>query len=453
MVRTKQDIPPTPAGNPVLAGKLASALTHHQAGRLDKAEKIYRKILKSDPAHADALHMLGLLTHQRGRHDRAIGLLERALASGPASAELHTNLGSALHAQGRIDEAMAAFRAALGINPDFSLAWNNLGNACRAAGRSEEALAAFHHAIRITPGYALAHFNLGNLLHAMGRREEAKAALRQAIDLAPNQDAACSDLAILLMEEGDGESAREWFERALQLNGRNAVARHMLAALAGETTSTAPAEYVVKLFDGCAAYFDRQLVGELGYRAPEQIQRAVLAHTGAEVTGLDIMDLGCGTGLCGPLFRAHARSLTGVDLSPGMLDRARERAVYDELVQGDLVEVLAPVTGGYDLLLAADVFIYVGALEKVIPAAARALRAGGMLAFSIEALDTGADYALRSSGRYAHSHAYIRRLAGDAGLGELAFEPAVLRQERGEAIRGHICILQKPHAAGAASGQ
>jgi predicted TPR repeat methyltransferase len=105
----------------------------------------------------------------------------------------------------------------------------------------------------------------------------------------------------------------------LQLDNKNTSAQHMLAALKGHTTAAAPTGYVVGLFDGCAAYFDRHLVDELGYQVPQGLHRAVSQLVGPDRQGLDVMDLGCGTGLCGPLFRDMAGTLVGVDLSPGML--------------------------------------------------------------------------------------------------------------------------------------
>jgi predicted TPR repeat methyltransferase len=426
-----------------LAAKFDFALQHHRAGRVPKARQLYRKILKAVPDHADTLHMLGLLENQSGHAEKAVELLNRAAEAGAASAELYTNLGSALQASGKFAEAIAAYRRAIALNPVFALAHNNLGNALRAAGQPGAALDAIGEAIRIAPDFALAHYNLGDLLYAQGRRDEAVAPLKRALALDPGFAKVCNSLATIYMEQGDTEEAIVLFQRTLELDRHNASARHLLAALQGRTTPEPPAEYVVRLFDGIAGRFDQHLVGELDYQVPRQLADALTEYIAARRRSMDVIDLGCGTGLCGPLLRDCARHLKGVDLSTGMLQQAEGRRVYDELVAGDLVAGLGSRTAAWDLAIATDVFIYVGALESVFAASTRALRPGALFAFSIELEEGGEDYVLRPTGRYAHSMAYIRRLAEAAGLREMKLQQRVLRMDKGQPIDGCIVVLQK----------
>jgi predicted TPR repeat methyltransferase len=427
-----------------LQEKLNFGVQEHRAGRLQKARQVYKKILKARPQYVDALHMLGLLEHQSGDNETAISLLTRATREGPASAELFTNLGSALQAKGDVNEAINAYRKAIGINPGFALAYNNLGNALRATGEVDAALDAFRQATRIAPDFALAYYNLGDLLHAQGQYGEAFARMKCALALKPDFAGTCNSLATMLMEQGEIAGASDMFERTLRLDSNNTSARHMLAALTGQTTATAPPGYVTGLFDGCAAYFDRQLVDELGYRVPENLHRMVLQLVGPDRKGLDVMDLGCGTGLCGPLFRDMAGTLVGVDLSPGMLARASQRKLYDRLVTADLTKALGTCEDAYDLILAADVFIYVGRLDQVFEAISAALRPGGLFAFSIEAEEGDSDFVLRHTGRYAHTISYIIRLAEAVGLREVHLEESMLRTDKGQPVDGYLVVLGKP---------
>jgi predicted TPR repeat methyltransferase len=424
--------------------KLDFALQQHRAGKFQKARKVYKKILKASPQHTDALHMLGLLEHQSGNIETAIRLLTRAVEQGPASAELFTNLGSALQANGNYNEAINAFQSAIEINPGFTLAHNNLGNALRAAGDQDAAGSVFLRAIEFAPNFALAHYNLGDLLHAQGRQDEAIASVRRALALEPGFADACNSLATMLMEQGATGEARTLFERVLQLDNKNTSARHMLAALEGQTTETAPQDYVVGLFDGCAAYFDQHLVDDLGYNAPQSLHRAVSRLVDSNRQELDVMDLGCGTGLCGPLFRGMARTMVGVDLSAGMLALASQCKLYDQLVTGDITKELRKYEDAYDLILAADVFIYVGGLDQVFKAVSAALKPGGLFAFSVEAEEKDNDFVLKPTGRYTHSIGYIRRLAEVAGLREMRLEESVLRMDKGQPIDGYIVVLGKP---------
>ena len=156
------------------------------------------------------------------------------------------------------------------------------------------------------------------------------------------------------------------------------------------------------------------------------------------------MDLGCGTGLCGPLFRGMARTMVGVDLSPGMLTMASQRKLYDRLVTGDITKELRKYEDTYDLILAADVFIYVGGLDQVFQAISTALKPGGLFALSIEAEVESDDFVLKPTGRYTHSIGYTGRLAEVAGLREVSLDESVLRMDKAQPIDGYIVVLGKP---------
>jgi predicted TPR repeat methyltransferase len=426
-----------------LHSKFETGLKHHAAGNLQKARQFYLKVLKSDPRHNGALHMLGLLANQTGDAAAAIKYLGRALEDNPDSPELFTNFGNALQSSGRLEEAINAFQNAIRVNRDFALAHNNLGNALQAAGNVDEAIAAYQQAIKLSPNYAQAHYNLANALLATGKQDKAIAWYRSALAIDPALTEASKNLAKVLMDRGETEEAVAFFKRVLQHNRNDSLARHLLAALQGETTSTAPRDYVIELFDSVAGSFDQRLVEELEYKGPEYLFSAVQKHLGNAHNTLEVLDLGCGTGLCGPLFRGMASTLTGIDLSPNMLAAASRRGVYDSLILGDIRSELAARERSCDVIIAADVFIYVGELKDTFSAAGKALKAGGLFAFSLEAYEEQASYVLRRSGRYAHAIGYIRELMPDAGLHELSLDQVTLRKENDAVINGYICVLQK----------
>jgi predicted TPR repeat methyltransferase len=229
----------------------------------------------------------------------------------------------------------------------------------------------------------------------------------------------------------------------LRINPSDGQVRHLLATTRGETTATAPADYVAKVFDGYADNFDAHLVGALNYRTPEHLRDMVSQLAAPAPNSLDVIDLGCGTGLCAPLFRGMARTLHGVDLAPRMIEKARERALYDTLEVGDIVAALKSKTVAWDLAISTDVFIYVGALEEVFTACAAALKLGGFLAFSIEAGDDSETYVLRKTGRYAHASSYIRSLSAATGFKEIERRAVVLRKEGLEDMQGYLFLLRR----------
>ena len=429
--------------------RLSVALKHHRLGKLQKAKTLYRKILKADPDNVDALHMLGLLLHQSGEHETAIRLFNQVIERSKESTEVYTNLGSALQSCNRIDEAITAFRQAIRINPNYTLAHNNLGNALRDVGENDEAIASFQHALSLSPTDVLVHFNLGNALYAVGELDEAIASFKNALAIDPDSETIIHNLAMSLMESGKIDEAINQFKHILQLDSNNLQAKTLLAALQGEGEGATDAhlENVEKYFDDFAENFDEYLIEKLEYKTPEIINQSVRSLINLENKEFDVLDLGCGTGLCGPLFRDLARTLIGNDLSEMMLEKAKDRDVYDELVSGDMVSLLNASSDAFDLIIAVDVFVYIVDLAPIFLASAKALRAGGLFAFSLEADEEGESFVLRPSGRYAHSMSYIRRLMDDAGLQELSLENSVLRKDMSRPVNGYICVFGKTTAS------
>lgn len=191
-------------------------------------------------------------------------------------------------------------------------------------------------------------------------------------------------------------------------------------------------------FDAFAGEFDRHLVDDLDYRVPQQLAALLRGHLGE--ARLDTLDLGCGTGLVGDALGALARSLVGINLSAQMLDVARRKGRYDVLHHADVTTWLATADpAAFDRVVAADVFIYLGDLERVFEEVAHCLRPGGAFAFSVESC-AGEDYRLLPSGRYAQSAAYLQRLAARQGLKVLAQEPVLIRR----GVEGLLYLLQRP---------
>jgi predicted TPR repeat methyltransferase len=224
--------------------------------------------------------------------------------------------------------------------------------------------------------------------------------------------------------------------RSLRANG------HLALAWLGRRPRRASPAYVRALFDDYAARFDTHLLHELAYAVPNRLRDLVEPHL-ADLPGRRLADLGCGTGLLAPLFRPVAASLEGVDLSPAMLARARARGLYDALHEADIARFLAVRPGRLDLLLAADVLVYLGDLAPLLAAAARSLAPGGLLACSLERHD-GEGWVLHRSGRYAHGAPYLEKAATGAGLVLLELQPLTLRHEAGRPVEGYLALLQRP---------
>jgi len=200
-----------------------------------------------------------------------------------------------------------------------------------------------------------------------------------------------------------------------------------------------PRSYLTTFFNDYAPRFDQHME-ELRYVAPRLLADAVLTEGSRQFD--EAVDLGCGTGLVGALFRPHVRHFVGVDLAAAMIAASRKRGVYDELANEDVVDYLRRRETLVDLLLAADVLIYLGDLGDLFAAVAARLRGGGLFAFSIEATDS-CDYRLQASRRYAHSPNYIRRLAASHQWAESASEECSLRAQADGRENGVVFVYRR----------
>jgi predicted TPR repeat methyltransferase len=428
---------------------VAVAVALQQAEQWAAAEDIYRRILEVAPNHADALHFSGVLAQQRGRTEDAVALIERSLELEPERADWHSNLGIVLQDQLRLDDAIAAYRRAIALDPTHANAHSNLGVVLRATGKVAEAETTYRAAIRIDPRHADAYHNLGVLLNAQRRPREAALCFSKVITLRPKDPEARRLLALAHCTLGEVEQAVAIFEQWLEDDPDDPVARHLLAACSGrDVPARASDAFIETTFDSFAASFDSKLA-KLLYRAPALVAEMLKQSGVAPAKSLDILDAGCGTGLCGPLVAPSARRLVGVDLSERMLDQARGRNVYDELVKGELTAYLTGCTATFDVILSADTLVYFGPLEVVLRASENALRPGGRLIFTVEEMVGGGDedgYSLGTSGRYRHAREYVEGVLTAAGLlPEVA--AAELRLEAGEPVAGLVVQGTKPGVA------
>lgn len=287
--------------------------------------------------------------------------------------------------------------------------------------------------------------DLGLALLAEGAADQAVEAFSAALELDPHHAEAQFCLAEAHEAAGNAAAAIAGYHAYCALDPSDRLGAEARLARLGAVPPPArlPPAYLRTLFNQYAGRFDEALRDRLGYCVPELLRRAVDAVLPRPEPALAILDLGCGTGLAGTVFRDRAARLDGVDLSPEMIARARARGIYDRLHTADLVEALATAEPGYDLILAADVLIYLGDLAPTFAAVARALRPGGLFALSVEhAMAPG--YRLGDKLRFAHSADYLRTAATAAGLAVISLEPAAGRTEGGNPVPGLIVVLRRP---------
>ena len=441
--------------------------------RFNEAIQSFERAEAIDPRRAEIPMAGGLARLARkapGDAEAAVALFERARSAGLDSPELHQHRGVALLMAGRPAEAIAACRTALQKKPDFAEAYHALALAHRLEGDVPGARQWLQTALEVDPASAKACHDLGVLEAETGRFQEAEALFRRAIELRPDYASAHQGLGAVLRHTGRHSEATLASVQAVRASRRAAgqsVAPLSASSAIGELEQRlapsaeaanlhfrlalmlnlppppqVPAPALTDLFDRYAERFDEHLRGKLAYRVPELLAEAVAATH--PTRPLDTLDLGCGTGLCGMLLRPMAGLLCGVDLSPAMIEKSRARGVYDRLEVAEIIDAMRRAPGSFDLIVAADVFIYVGDLVPAFEAAVTALRPGGLLAFSVEAGE-GDRFQLHSTTRrFNHSKPYLQRLARMYGLAEESFTPITVRVEAGQPAAGYLVVLRAP---------
>jgi len=393
--------------DPAIQVRLGATL--RESGNLTDAEQHLRQTMEIDPRHIPAMLELGRLKVQLGQYA----------------------------------EASDWYREALSIDPCCRDALEQIGGIEINMGNPEAAVENYAKILDFSPKDTAMRILVARILAPQGALERAENICRQGLEFDPHNVALHCELGKILSEQGKATDAAEVLRSAKALVGSSEEIEYLLSSLdRNDNEFLAKQKYIRKLFNDYADSFDNHLRDRLEYRGPEMISQ--IAHdAGMQDNGnLTIIDLGCGTGLCGPLFRHAASKLIGVDLSARMLEKARERSIYDELHEADIVEILQRTANAYDVVIAADVFVYVGNIAPVFSGAATSLRPGGLLVFSAETVPNGT-YVLRNSGRYGHSQDYVHALARDHGFDTIAVKETMIRKDSQKAIPGHIYGFKK----------
>lgn len=341
----------------------------------------------------------------------------------------------ALIASGHALEAARELKARLDAGRGGLLARLTLVKALLAANDTGAALAEAREAVSLNPNVAVAVLALGETLLAVDALPTAIAELQRALRLDPGLDRARLLIAQAWLAAGEADKT---LEALAELD--DPPPGVIAAAEAIKAAPRSDAGYVRHLFDQFSADYDARMIGQLGYAAP-QILRDLTAMVMPGREQLDILDLGCGTGLAGLAFKPLAARLDGVDLSPAMIDKARARNIYDTLSIADLETALTAPGPQYDLILAADTLVYLGDLATVFAGAAAKLKPDGYFLFTTEAAGEG--FELGPKRRWRHSAAYLRATAQTAGLAVAGLVAAAPRREANVPVEGFAVALMR----------
>ncbi|HXJ01897.1 MAG TPA: tetratricopeptide repeat protein [Micropepsaceae bacterium] len=460
---------------------LRTAASLHRAGNLSEAVHLYQQILHTQPPDFEVLYALGMAHLQSGRLEEALENIKRALKlkfDFPDGWCIHGRLLMRLN---RPEEALRSFNSALSLKPDFTDAlasrasalaqlnrpaealvtfnqllalrpgdadgWNNRGGVLVSLLRLEDALESFDRALALQPDFVEALSNRAAMLRELNRLDEALAACDATLRLKPDHAVSWNNRGNTLVALARYEEAVASYDKALALDRSltPAADNRDLALLELKRVKRCPPGYLRNLFDEFSSDYDETMLETLGYRAHLHLRALADRVLPRFPAGRRILDLGSGTGLVGEVFKdlAAGGRLDGVDLSPRMIEAAQQRAIYDDLILGDIETVLAAFERSYDLILAADTMIYFGDLEPTLTNVFKRLIPGGFYIFAIERKDCHG-WEQTDTRRFRHSEAYLRNAAAHAGLAFAASIPCVLRRQQNEPVPGLAVALQKP---------
>ncbi len=283
-------------------------------------------------------------------------------------------------------------------------------------------------------------FDYARSLAAAGDHHAAADVMAQALELAPEWAEARFAYAEELAAAGARDDAKRAYQAYLARDPVDSMGAGVrLALLDAATPDALPEAYMRRLFDEYAPRFDTALVERLRYQAPEKLAAAIAA-VAPQRHFAHALDLGCGTGLAGAALRDRVERLEGVDLSPAMVAAAQRKAIYDHLAVSEMVTFVGTAAQPFDLVIAADVLVYVGDLAPLFAAVARKITAGGLFAFTAQRHDD-AGFVLGEEHRYRHSADYLRAIAAPFEI--VTLTPDVFRQEKGIDVPGLLAILKR----------
>lgn len=471
----------TPSEQAIELKKKADAYVREE--NYQQAVSCYQQAINISPQYADALIGLGHALSEQGLLDDAAQYLQQVLSITPNSVDAHFMLGNIAQHKEDLQQAVVHYNKALQANSNFEFAYHELFAVYQALGNISSAKEVLERAIIAIPTSTNLLFTRASLYFSEKNYQQSIFLLQKILQQSPNHIASLRNLAQSYIQLSQDELAIPYLQQLLKLKPEdvdiyedianiylkldknqdalfflnevvrlnpNSPLKHLVASLSGQTTDTAPVEYVQKLFDHYAEKFESHLTKTLHYDVPTQLVAMIQANLNQTQKKWIVLDLGCGTGLFGQAISPFAQQIVGIDLSQKMLEKAKQHNVYHRLEHADLLQGMQKdANNSYDIIASTDVFIYVGKLDEVVLEVKRLLKHQGIFAFSVESTEdlfttnpplTEQDFILTDSGRYAHSMAYLNRLAQDAGFKILQTKHEAIRLHKDSPIMGYLLV-------------
>lgn len=391
------------------------------AKKFTDAEKICTKYTVAKGNNIEIMVRLGVIKNAQQHFSEAMVLFDQILSKQPDSIAALMNKGLSLQAIGKIDKAIEIFKRAAKLAPKVQNIWHILGVAC---------LAKKDMAMDDVINMAIVHFE-------------------KAYQVDPSVVKTANELARLYRYVGRIDDSIKICEQILKVQPDNIKAGYFVDAYTRQKNSDSPERIPVEIAqqiysgEGVGKKFDYSLKYKMDYRAPAVLNQAVRDAINVPEQGIDILELGCGSGLCGSEFKDIAKKLVGTDLSAGMLVAAKEKNAYTELYDADLMDVLSKPSPTFDLIIAMDVLCFFGDLHEIFEKCYLKLNDNGIFAFSVVRPDNDDEWGLNNYEHFAHSLNHLMNVSKKTSFEKIFSKEMVLRREMNEDRYGYLCLFKK----------
>jgi len=341
------------------------------------------------------------------------------------------------------ERAISFFQEVLRVESCHLEATRLMAWACIELGWYEEAVRGCDKLIALNYQVMTALYNKGVVLLGQMRLLEAKICFEKIDSHDPNYINAQINLAVLHLKLGNNKKSVFYYQKVLSILPGHEHANYMIAALTGKNIfKKTPKEFIQQLYAAYAANYEYDMLGQLNYRVPELLKNFFLKHSMLKNNLKSVLDLGCGTGLAGQCFKPFAKELIGVDLSLEMLQKSKEKNIYEELHCMQMEQYLLTCNKKFDLVYASDSLIYTGDLSHLFSLVQAVLLPKSYFLFSVEAKEeNNISYRLNETGRFSHELSYLGDLAKKAAWEWLARDSVVLRTQHDESVQGFLVLL------------
>jgi len=413
----------------------------YQASRFQEAEEKFTLALKNKTDYYSAMYNLALTLSAQEKNQEAVNHLIPLIKVQPKHLRAQFLLGKILIKEKLYKDADKHFQEIVKIQPNDKSILSSIINLLLENSRYEEAKRYCKLLLKLEPKNVETHYDLGLIAQSLGNRKRAIEYYHAALQIDESYFPAINNIALVYLAEHNPDAAKYYLTLGCELQPNNIELKQTFDALSQKSETNDEFNKIQQLFDSVADHYDEQLLTALEYQIPTRLM-VLLKKYHPKNAKWNILEIGCGTGILCSYLKPWAELITGVDLSPKMSEKAKEKSCYEEVVVSENGAFLRDKEALFDLIVSADVFVYQKELEEILSACYKGLKKKGIMAFTTE-ISRKEEVALQPSGRYCHSKQYLKKLAKKIGFKVLFIKKLPTRTQQKGLMLGFYVLFQK----------